>query len=124
MLKVAVRFSANSMCPQIIKGFCLHLFFAYIVLARTEPVLAASQPEEQHGFRCGRRLEEHVVAKLCNSQVVLGFVTKHLIESLVEIVGRSCFTWCFPTFVRACALKRLPILASRAHPLLGARRVC
>ena len=40
----------------------LYKVFTYMVLARVEPVLEASQPEEQHGFRCGRRLEEHLVS--------------------------------------------------------------
>ena len=33
-----------------------------MVLARVERVLEANQPEEQHGFRGGRRLEEHLVS--------------------------------------------------------------
>ena len=40
----------------------LYKLFTYMVLARVGPVLGASQPEEQHGFRCGRRLEEHFVS--------------------------------------------------------------
>ena len=36
--------------------------FTCMVLARVEPVLEANQPEEQHGFRGGRRLEEHLVS--------------------------------------------------------------
>ena len=40
----------------------LYKVFTYMVLARVEPVLEASQLEEQHGFRCGRRLEEHLVS--------------------------------------------------------------
>ena len=31
-------------------------------LTRVEPVLEASRSEEQHGFRCGRHLEEHLVS--------------------------------------------------------------
>ena len=34
----------------------------YMVLGRVEPALEASQPEEQHGFRRDRRLEEHLVS--------------------------------------------------------------
>ena len=33
-----------------------------MVLAPVEPVWETSQPEEQHGFRCGRRLAEHLVS--------------------------------------------------------------
>ena len=35
--------------------------FAYMLLARIEPLIEAGQPEEQHGFRPNRRLEEHLV---------------------------------------------------------------
>ena len=35
--------------------------FAYLLLGRLEHFLEAGQPEEQHGFRPGRRLEEHLV---------------------------------------------------------------
>ena len=40
----------------------LYKVFTYMVLARVEPVLEANQPEEQHGFRAGRRLAEHLVS--------------------------------------------------------------
>ena len=40
----------------------LYEVFTYMALARIEPVLEANQPEEQHGFRGGRRLEEHLVS--------------------------------------------------------------
>ena len=36
--------------------------FAYLLLGRLEHVLDAQQPEEQHGFRAGRRLEEHLLS--------------------------------------------------------------
>merc|ERR1711884_644316 len=35
--------------------------FAYMVLGRVEQTLEAAQSEDQHGFRSGRRLQEHVV---------------------------------------------------------------
>ena len=35
--------------------------FAYFLLGRLEQFLEAGQPEEQYGFRPGRRLEEHLV---------------------------------------------------------------
>ena len=35
--------------------------FAYMILHRIEPCLDSHQPEEQHGFRAGRRLEEHLL---------------------------------------------------------------
>ena len=39
----------------------LYKTFAYLLLRRLEHLLEAGQPEEQHGFRPGRRLEEHLV---------------------------------------------------------------
>ena len=39
----------------------LYKTFAYMILGRIEHCLENSQPEEQHGFRSGRRLEEHLV---------------------------------------------------------------
>ena len=39
----------------------LYKTFAYMILLRVEPCLEAAQPEEQHGFRSGRRIEEHLV---------------------------------------------------------------
>ena len=35
--------------------------FAYMMLARVEPALEIHQPEEQHGFRKGHRIEEHLL---------------------------------------------------------------
>ena len=35
--------------------------FGYLILGRVEKILEAKQPEEQHGFRPGRRLEEHLL---------------------------------------------------------------
>ena len=39
----------------------LYRTFAYMILERIEHCLENSQPEEQHGLRSGRRLEEHLV---------------------------------------------------------------
>ena len=39
----------------------LYKVFAYLVLGRIEPTLEQHQPEEQHGFRSGRRIEEHLL---------------------------------------------------------------
>ena len=49
---------------------CLHTscwdVFAYLMLGRMEDSLEAMQPEEQHGFRQGRRIEEHLLtANVC-----------------------------------------------------------
>ena len=35
--------------------------FVYMILGRTEAQVESTQPEEQHGFRSGRRVEEHLV---------------------------------------------------------------
>ena len=43
-----------------------HKLFAYLMLGRMEDSLEAMQPEEQHGFRQGRRIEEHrLTANVC-----------------------------------------------------------
>ena len=39
----------------------LYQVFAYLVLGRIEETLEQHQPEEQHGFRSGRRIEEHLL---------------------------------------------------------------
>ena len=38
----------------------LYKLFAYMILGRVEPQLE-HQPEERHGFRGGKRVEEHLV---------------------------------------------------------------
>ena len=44
----------------------LNKLFAYLMLGRMEDSLEAMQPEEQHGFRQGRRIEEHfLTANVC-----------------------------------------------------------
>ena len=39
----------------------LYKLFPYMILHRIEPVLDTGQPEEQLGFRRGRRMEEHLL---------------------------------------------------------------
>ena len=39
----------------------LYKLFSYMILHRIEPVLDIGQPEEQLGFRRGRRMEEHLL---------------------------------------------------------------
>ena len=44
----------------------LYKLFAYLMLGRAEDALEATQPDEQHGFRQGRRIEEHLLtANVC-----------------------------------------------------------
>ena len=50
----------------IAKVRLLYKLFAYLMLGRMEDSLEATQPEEQHGFRQGRRIEEHLLtANVC-----------------------------------------------------------
>ena len=39
----------------------LYTTCAYMILARVDLLLETAQPEAQHGFRSGRRIEEHLV---------------------------------------------------------------
>ena len=39
----------------------LYKIFAYMMLARVEPALEIHQPQEQHGFRKGHRIEKHLL---------------------------------------------------------------
>ena len=39
----------------------LYRTFAYFAVGRIEAILNAGQPEEQHGFRADRRIEEHLL---------------------------------------------------------------
>ena len=68
----------------------LYKVFTYMVLARVEPVLEANQPEEQHGLRGGRRLEEHLVS------------ANLVIDKLLAVVRRkkNCVD-CQPGFVQS-----------------------
>ena len=44
----------------------LYKIFAYVMLGRTEDTLEESQPEEQHGSRKQKRIEQHfLTANLC-----------------------------------------------------------
>ena len=47
-------------CP-IASTRLFYNFFAYMILHRIQACLHNHQPEEQHGFRAGRRLEEHLL---------------------------------------------------------------
>ena len=40
----------------------IHKTFAYLILGRIEEPLEHAQPEEQHGFRTKRRIEEHLLS--------------------------------------------------------------
>ena len=53
------------LASQLIFGplqtYASYKVFAYLVLGRIEATLEQRQPEEQHGFRSGRRIEEHLL---------------------------------------------------------------
>ena len=61
MLGKHVRAKSVSDFRPIASVRVLYKTFAYMILGRIEHCLENSQPEEQHGFRSGRRLEEHLV---------------------------------------------------------------
>ena len=41
----------------------LYKTFAFMILDRIEALLEANQPEEQHGFRKHRRMDEHLLGQ-------------------------------------------------------------
>ena len=67
------RMLPKSSCAKFASDFrpiaslrLLYKIFAYLMLGRMEDALENSQPEEQHGFRKQRRIEEHLLtANLC-----------------------------------------------------------
>ena len=67
-----------------------------MVLGRVEPALEASQPEEQHGFRRGRRLEEHLVSanlvidKLLAAGKPVWIVSLDLSKAFDRVNGLNC----------------------------------
>ena len=52
---------------------------AHMILARIEDLLDQAQPEEQHGFRGGYKLEEHVItfAVLLEKTIADGTAVAH-----------------------------------------------
>ena len=61
MLAKFVKAKATTDFRPIADVRLLYKTFACLVLGRIESVLDAHQPEEQHGFRKGRRIEEHLL---------------------------------------------------------------
>ena len=51
----------NLQTSDQVQTFVNYKTFAYLLRGRLEHFLEAGQPEEQHGLRPGRRLEEHFV---------------------------------------------------------------
>ena len=60
MLAKKVKATHASDFRPIAIVWLLYKVFAYLVLGRTEDCLEQQQPQEQHGFRTGYRIEEHL----------------------------------------------------------------
>ena len=66
----------------------LYKIFSYMILARIEPILEEAHPEEQHGFRPGRRLEEHlltatvIISKTLAADVPIWIVSLDLCKAI------------------------------------------
>ena len=56
--KINIGLSSNCCGQTVIR---LYKTFAYLVLGGMEPPLGAGQPEEQHGCRADKRIEEHLL---------------------------------------------------------------
>ena len=69
----------------------LYKTFAYLVLGRIEATLDAEQPEEQHGFRADRRIEEHLLTtnpvfhKILSLDVPVWIVSLDLSKAFVKV---------------------------------------
>ena len=73
--------------------------FAYMILGRVETQLETHQPEEQHGFRGGRRVEEHLLSvgqtfrrKRANLDCQPGLVEGFRPSTLASTMARSFTT--------------------------------
>ena len=75
----------------------LYKLFAYLMFGRMEDAIEASQPDEQHGFRRGRRIEEHFLTadvrlqKTLAAKTPLWIIDLDLAE-LVHSIWRSKFS--------------------------------
>ena len=83
--------------PKLISDFrpiasvrVLYQAFAYMIFGHIEQCLENSQPEEQHGFRSGRRLEGHLVtANLVGDKFFAANKPRRIASSnLSKIFGR------------------------------------
>ena len=65
---------------QIASRF-LYKEFGSLILGRVEEILEAKQPEEQHGYRPGRRLEEHLLtANLLQDKAAAARITVWIVS--------------------------------------------
>ena len=96
----------------------LYKTFAYMILGRIEQCLEDSQPEEQHGFRGGRRLEEHLVTanlisdKLFAANRPLWIVSLDLSKAFDRINWDALWQWLLEHGVSAHLVWILQLLYS------------
>ena len=98
--------------------------FAHMLLARIEPLIEAGQPEEQHGFRPNRRLEEHlvtanlVVDKFSESTCPCGSSAWTCQKLSTEWIGTNCgpHSWTMAFLNTLCGSYNACISASVAVP--------
>ena len=90
--KIAPRFStASSFSLRLQPYDWFNKLFAYMILGRVEAQLETHQPEEQHGFRGGRRVEEHLVTthlvldKLSSANVPIWIVSLDLSKAFDRV---------------------------------------
>ena len=61
MLPQKLRAIQTNEFRPIASSRLFHKVFGYLILGRVEEILEAKQPQEQHGLRPGRKLEEHLL---------------------------------------------------------------
>ena len=77
--------------------------FAYMILGRTKAQLESTQPEEQHGFRSGRRVEEHLVTtqlvfdKLLRANVPIWIISLDLSKAFDRVHWPALWACSVPT---------------------------
>ena len=87
----------------------MYKIFAYLILGRIEAPLEHCQPEEQHGFRSNRRIEEHLLtANMVIDKTLLGNTPLWIVSldlskafdrvDLEVIVGGFEAPWCLSSF--------------------------
>ena len=91
MLPKTIRAKVPSEYRPIATIRLFYKLFAYMILGRVETQLETHQPEEQHGFRGGRRVEEHLVTtrlvldKLSNADVPIWIVSLDLSKAFDRV---------------------------------------
>ena len=75
----------------------LYKLFAYLMFGRMEDAIEASQPDGQHGFRRGRRIEEHfLTADVCLQKTLAAKTPLWIIDldlaEMVHSIWRSKFS--------------------------------